>query len=525
MADNKRNSRELPMLGGLLQSIDFRLFNKGLKKHADSTIEDLVLRNGYAAGIINASQNAIVGGSYRLQLRPDYTILGITPEQSRELAAAVEREFHLYGTSSNNWIDASRKRSFTQILREAIHSDFIYGEFFLIRQWRPNFSGNSTCFQIINPARISNPHGTRNSATLREGVVLNEYGEATGYWIRTKHPVDVDTTQGTWDFVPRFNEFGVEQVLHFTDQLQADQTRGVSRFVSVIDKLTELDTYEGAELDAAILGALYTMVIVSEHGQQSAHDTLGLNSEESLKTQLEMSSLWHEQNPVTFNKSRIPHLFPGEDLRVVGQPHPTNAYGDFTSNALRHTARGVGMSVEEVTGDFSRTSYSSARASMEIGDRNNIAKRFGYVDKIANKILQLFMYELIIKDQSRPPEEKRLPDFGINFGLTRNVDALLQCKWLGAPRIVIDGAKQARAQAEMLTAGTTTLSAIAASQSEDWEELLMQRKREMDFAQSIGLPLSLVTNDPEFDPARDEIDEDPNAPPAPPEDDSSSPQE
>ena len=470
-------------------SIDARNL-AGRKRWTEGQAEDLVARNGYAAGLIQTEMDRVIGAHYRLQMRPDAAYLGISPEQASEFGTAVESEWLAHTNSAGNYFDAARKRSFSQMSREAVRQDVLYGEAIFIRQWRPSASGYSTCWQLIHPSRICNPNGVINTPLLREGVELNEYGEAIAYHVRSRTQLDIGSgVAATWQRIPTYNKFGVRQIIHVSDQLEADQTRGISRLAPVVQKLAELDTYEKAELDAALLGALYTLVITSEHGAQSAFDALGTDS---LKKHLSMQAAFHANAPVQFQGSKIPHLFPGETLQTIANTHPTGAFEPFRFGVLGHIARGTGLSAEELSGDFSKTSYSSARASLEVSERTVRAKRQHFVNDLSDAMFMTWAQEAVSRGA--------LPDIGIDLSDPRKFEAALAHIWVANTRIQIDPAKVSMAEQRALDNGTTTLAAVCAAHGDDWKRVLEQRARELEYARQLGVPISLITDlPPEMD--------------------------
>lgn len=484
MAENCTQNQTLPLIRPPRSADSWTIgvggFGGGLKNHVDGAAEALMHRNGWAAGFVQLEMDRLVGSHYRLQSRPDHILMGITEQVSSDAASQIEREWEMYSNSTGCFPDAARRRTFTQILREAVRSEVLYGEVFLVRQWRQSPSGYSTCFQLVSPARVSNPNGTMNTETLRNGIELNKFGEPIAYWIRNRHPGDpmMLNQLDTWDRITRFNRFGIEQVIHVTDQLAADQTRGISRFAPIVGDLERLDTYEKAEEEAALLGAIYTMAITSEYGQQSAFDALGIDS---MRRFIDMQAAFHGEASINFQGSKIPHLMPGEKLEAINSSHPNIAYKDHRNAVLGRIARGSSCSFEEFTGDFTQTTYSSARASVDVADRGVRSKRANFVDRVANKMFSLWLYEALIK--------QRIPSVTSDAVLAdwRLFYALSMSKWVGPPRIVVDPFKNAKANEVARLNGTLTLADACAEDGNDWEDIIAQRKREQDAMMAAGL--------------------------------------
>lgn len=516
MAEVCTQNQDLPLIRAPRSADSWTIgmggFGGGIKNHVDGVAEALSRQNGWAAGFMQLEMDRLVGANYRLQSKPDTKLMGITAKKASDLAAEIESEWDLYANGSNCFPDAARKRTFTQIIREAVRSEVLYGEVFLVRQWRPSLSGYSTCFQLVSPARVSNPNGTLSTNYLRNGIELNKYGEAVAYYIRNRHPGDpmLAGEIDTWDRVTRFNRFGVEQVIHVTDQLSADQTRGISRFAPIAGDLQRLDTYEKAEEEAALLGAIYTMAITSEFGQQSAFDTLGV---EAMRKTMEMQAAFHGERSIQFQGTKIPHLFPGEKLEAINSSHPNIAYKDHRNAVLGRIARGSSCSFEEFTGDFTQTTYSSARASVDVADRGVRSKRANFVDRVANKVFSLWLYEALLKQRITVVDPQTLlNDWRMFYAST-------MCKWVGPPRIVIDPLKNAKANEVAIANGTLTLADACAEDGNDWEEIVAQREREKEAMIEAGLmmdPAEMVdSNGDSVDPSVDPNSEDGSTPPTP----------
>src|SRR5690606_20594665 len=75
-----------------------------------------------------------------------------------------------------------------------------------------------------------------------------------------------------------------------------------------------------------------------------------------------------------------------------------------------------------------------------------------------------------------------------NSGL--NKDALIRCRWIGAPKPEIDPLKERKADALALENSMTTLEEVAARRGTDWRDLIDQQAREEAYAKSKGVVLN-----------------------------------
>jgi lambda family phage portal protein len=473
-------SRELANWRPSLRSADRDMLPE--KGTVEGRAHDLARNNGYARGALQSQKDRIVGAAYRLQLKPDHKVLGIDFEVADEWATTVEREFMLYAEDPECLMDATRRRTFSQILRECVGTEMLQGEAILSREWRPSSAGYSTCFKTIEPERMSNANARMDTDTLRGGVELDRWGAAAAYWIRTRHPQDIISTTGLWqwDRYLKYNRFGDLNIIHVFEPERPNQTRGFSQFASIIQKMKMMDRVEDLELEAWIIGTTYAMVIKSEFGPRAAQEAIGGFSDQ-LAAYMTAAGAFHGENKIRFDGSIIPHLFPGESLEFPSPTHPNANSDAFHAWMHRHCARGLNTSYEEFSGDFSRVTYSSARASIDVAWKYVTGKRAGFVNRLATLMMRAWLDEAVTRGRIVPPE-------GIDYW--QNRAALTKADWIGAGKMVIDELKSAKANETKLVTGESTLADICADNGDNWEDQLEQRARERKHMVDLGIPLT-----------------------------------
>lgn len=497
-------SRELSAWQPALQSADRAMLPE--KARAEGRAKDLVRNNGYARGAVQNQKDRIVGASYKLQLQPVYKLLGISSKEAAAWASEVEVAFHAWADDPDCWIDAQRKRSFTQLVREAVGSEMVQGECFLVRQWRPSPSGYATCFTTVEPERVCNP-GVQgllanqevvlpNGNRVRAGVELDAWGAALAYHVRTRHQQDFGylsyAAVGTWDRLTRNNEFGWRQVIHLFDADNADQTRGFSAMASTLQKLKMMDMQEDLELQLAQLSTAFAMYIKTPMGRQRAVEIMGADDIDGMEKFGQMcmaaQDAFYGRSGVNINGVKLPHLFPDDEIGVL-QPHnqPAN-HEQFKEGLMRQNARGWGMSFEEASGDFSKTSYSSARAAMQMAWQYVLAKRAAIADRAASLIFRLWFDEAVVRGSIRMPAGVDYwPDNSTVMG--QRFAWLTRCAWIGAGKIVLDEFKQAKANEVALATHQAALPDILAENGSDLEQQLDSAVRVREMFDERGLPL------------------------------------
>ena len=498
-------SQELKCWTPALTSADKAMLPE--KGRTEGRAKDLARNNGYARGAVQNQKDRVVGASYKLQLQPVYKLLGIDSKVAAAWASQIEVAFHAWADDPDCWIDAQRKRTFTQFIREAVGTEMVQGESFTMRQWRPSRSGYATCFTTVEPERVSTP-GEFSTEQLREvqltngnrvraGVEYDAWGAPVAYHVRTRHPQDFGnlytSLQGTWDRITIANEFGWRQVIHLFEQEGADQTRGFSGMASTLQKLKMMDMQEDLELQLSQLSTAFAMYIKTPLGRQRAQEIMGADAtpqtqQEFMQMCMQAQEAHYGSKGLNINGVKLPVLYPDDEIGVL-QPHnQASNHEQFKEGLMRQNARGWGMSFEEASGDFSKTSYSSARAAMQMAWQYVLAKRATIADKQATHMFRLWFDEGIVRGSlPLPPGVEYWPDNSAVMG--QRFAWLTKCSWIGAGKFVIDEFKQAKANEVSLGTFQAGLADILAENGTDVEQLLDQSVRNREMFEERGLPL------------------------------------
>lgn len=466
------------------------------KRLAEARAMDLVRNNGYARGAVQSQKDRVIGARYKLQLKPNYQLLGIDASAAAKWATQVEAAFHAYADDPDCWIDAQRKRTFHHILREAVASDMVQGEVFIAREWRPSPAGYATCFKTIAPERIRSPSGSTgeekaaNGNSIRAGVELDRWGAAVAYYVLDKHPQDVGLSVAKTQRITKNNEFGWSQMIHLFEVERPDQTRGFSSMASGLQKLKMMDMQEDIELQASQLHTAFAMYLSSAAGKVRLNEMMG-NSEEAyqsfMQTCMTMQDDYYGANGVNINGVKLPVLMPDDEIKMVQPNNQPSNHEQFKQGLRQQVARGIGMPYEEFSGDYSQTSYSSARASMQMAWQYVLARRSIIADRLASIMFRAWFDEAIVRGAIPLPEGVTYwPNNAIEN--TQKFAWLTRCDWIGSGKVVIDEMKQAKANETMVKTGQASIMDVHAENGVDTETLLDQEVRYRQMREERGLP-------------------------------------
>jgi lambda family phage portal protein len=444
-----------------------------------SRSRDLTRNHGVASGALQTYVDNIVGTGLRLSALPDWRLLGMTREAAQEWGNETEAHFRAWAESTA--CDAADSLTFGDMTGLVLRSALYNGDSVALPQWLPRPGCDfATRIQVIESDRLCNPNYQADSAHLRGGIAIDDYGAPQDYWIRTAHPGDIASwgTAGTWAKVPARTPWGRKRVIHLLAIERPGQTRGKPLLSAVMKSFKVLGDYQQAEVKAAVVNAFVALVAETQLGTDGALSMLGGDAE--------LYRTWKgrqdEVGPLNLQGyGNVAALEPGESLKAFSPARPNQAFGPFVESVFRHIAAGLNLPYELLLKDFSKTNYSSARAAMLEAFRFFKGRRKWLSTYWCQPVYELWLEEAISNGAIKAPD----------FYAKRA--AWSRARWIGPGRGWVDPVKEAQGAQIRLESNLTTLEYEAAEQGEDWEEILAQRAREKARMRELGLDPSTTT--------------------------------
>lgn len=485
----ERNSRETARWNPALGPAD-AIINP-VKTLADARGQDMGLNDGYALGGIALHRDSIVGTEFRLSATPNWRALDLSEEWAEEFQAVVEARFQVIAESESCWLDVARRLTLTEMVRLAVGSFVMTGEFLATAEWIKNDLTRPlrTAMQMVAPARLSNPNDTSDTKTLRRGVEMNDQGRPLGYHIRRAHPHDRTAFMDrySWKRVPAETKWGRLQCLHVMEQRLPDQSRGIADMTSVLKHMKMTKQFQEIVLQNAVVNATYAAAIESDMPNEQLVMAMGGGSDgqqNALTWYLNMLTGYVSQSKnIALDGVKIPHLFPGTKLNMQLAGKPGGVGSEFETSLLRHVAAGLGLSYEEFSRDYTKTNYSSARASMASTWRYMQTRKKIVADKVATAIYRLVVEEEINSGNLPIPRGKT----NAWFYEPLVKDALCKAEWIGASRGQIDEKKETEAAVIRMEKGISTLEMECQRLGYDYRDVIIQRAREKKLLEKHGL--------------------------------------
>lgn len=465
------------------------------KPTADARGRDMVQNDGYAMGAVTTHRDSIVGASYRLNAQPNWRVLGASEAWAEEFQEVIEARFNLLADSEACYLDASGTNTFTGLIRLAVGGFVMSGEVLATAEWlRSARRPLHTAIQLVSPDRLSNPDGRSDDRLLRRGIRKDKFGRPVSYFIRKGHPAEwYDEKSYQWAEVPAAKPWGRKQVIHIIEQLLPDQSRGIADMVSVLKQMKMTKSFQEVTLQNAVINASFAAAIESELPPEIVYQTLGGGASDSgwvdsIGQYLNaLNAYIGSASNIQIDGAKIPHLFPGTKLNMKPMGTPGGVGSDFEESLQRNIAAALGLSYEEFSRDYSKTSYSSARASMVSTWRFMQSRKKNVADRLASSIYALVLEEEINAGNVPLPRGKT----AAHFYEPLMKEAYSACSWIGAARGQIDELKETQAAILRIKSGLSTYEIEVSKLGLDFREVFEQRAREEGIIKAKGLAFSL----------------------------------
>lgn len=461
-----------------------------------SRVRDVVRNDGWASGSVTRILDNAIGPNLRPISKPDHKFLAhysgnpaFDLTWAKEFARAVDAHWRSWANGSGKFCDAARNQSFSQLMRVAFRHKIVDGDALAVMMWLPDRVGRGrarycTAVQVVDPDRLSNPQMQFDQRTMRGGVEIEEAtGAAIAYHIRKAHAGDWFSAQKsqTWERIDRETRWGRPIVVHDFDGDRATQHRGgAGIFTPVLQRLKMLVKYDGTELDAAIINAIFGAYIESPFDAQLVKDAL--DDGEELGAYQRGRQDFHQDSSIVLGGSRIPILFPGEKINAVAATRPNNNFGAFEGAVLRNVATGLGLSAQQVSNDWSDVNYSSARAALLEAWKTLTRRRHDFSHGFAGPVRGAWLEEAMTVD------DLPLPRGVVPETYAECRDAYARCRWLGPPLGWIDPVDERTGAVIGMDAGFQTLEDVCGDQGLDYEEVLEQRAHEIKLFDELNIP-------------------------------------
>lgn len=425
---------------------------------------DLNRNDAHASAITGTVVANVVGTGLRPQSRPDADALALRLDDVTLFARQAERAWRRWCPTA----DAQNRMDFYEIQALVKRQILENGEVFLLplmlkddrtRRYR-------LALEVIEADRVETPPSLRGQANVRDGVELGERGEPIAYHVRRHHPGDVllgssRVGQSEWVRYPAVNKAGRKNVLHLYAVKRPGQTRGEPFFAPVLSAFKDLGDFMEAEIVAARVAACFVAFITKTDPNAAFEGT----PTDASGTRLE-----------GLEPGAVQYLATGESVSFGDPKRPSGTFEPFVLAVLRSIGASLGLPLELVLKDFSRTNYSSARAALLEARRYFRADQTWLASRLCQPCWEWVLEEAWLNED--------LPAVNL-FGEQR--EDWLRASWIAPGWGWVDPVKEVESSKMAIESRLSTLADECAAQGRDWEDVLVQQKREQDRRKELGL--------------------------------------
>lgn len=446
---------------------------------------DLGRNNGLMAGALQTKRDNIIGSVLRLSALPEYRLLGITRNDAHAWANKVEPRFRSWADTAD--CDAQRTCTLHGIAMQALTGAMLNGDAVVLPLWLPRKGAKwSTRLLVVESDRLSTPPWQCHNPNIRAGVETDNYGAPVAYHIQRYHPGDLSGSYAVhtggfqeWDRIPAFTPWGRRRVIHLHDKDRTGQSRGKPLVSAVLRDFKMAGDYSSNELQASVANSLVAAFLESDLSQGASEELFGQDPRGEWNKSVDEArgGLTSLRN---LKPGAVIPLPAGARLSSYSPGRPNAAFEAFMLAVLRHIAAGMNMSYELLLKDFSKTNYSSARATLLEVWRYFNGRRRWLTDVLLRPVYELWLEEAVNAG------EIDAPDF------YANTYAYSRCRFIFGGRGWVDPVKEAQASVLRMNAGITTLEQECAEQGTDYEEVLDQLAIELAMKQARGLPIGPI---------------------------------
>ena len=232
------------------------------------------------------------------------------------------------------------------VMRTVVES----GECIIRRRWRKPSDGLALPMQIqvMEPDFIdSGKHQSLpDGGKIIRGIEFNAMSQRVAYWLFLSHPGSTTLSSVSRLRIGQSARVPASEILHVFKPQRAGQVRGVSWYAPVLIRFNDFDEFADATLMKQKIAACLAVLTTDIDGS-----ALPIGTEDP-----------NEEKHDLLEPGLIANLAPGRSIEVV-QPPSVRDYADYSKTTLREIAAGIGVSVEDLTGDYADINFSAARMS------------------------------------------------------------------------------------------------------------------------------------------------------------------
>lgn len=328
------------------------------------------------------------------------------------------------------------------------------------------------CYQLLEYEQLDRtldrPASDRSNRIVN-GIEYDRRNRPVAYYIYDVHPYDAFQGGDTKSVrVP------ARRVIHTYFPDRPSENFGVTLFTANVQSARDLDWYLGNELTAAALGALLTMVVKREYGAGSGLGLMGADPNDATDA--------NGNSQVRLGPGLVADIGPNDDVQIAESNRPNRDAAPFIDLIMRQAGQASGLSRGRVTGDYSQTSYSSARAE-HLDDQ-------AYFQVLQSWCARSFVVPVRRRHTEIAAAYDRFTSISARQFANRQYD-MQRVRVKGIGREQLDPEKETQAAMERIRSGLSDWEHECALRGLDWRRVALNQKRQKAFFEKHDLEFDL----------------------------------
>ena len=439
-----KRTRLRPILGSTLGSGDAHLSGGDLQTLRERGRE-IDRDNLFGASIMDRLEEQVIGEGINLRIQ----------SSNKRFNGAVERLWKEW------WDDAPEVRGIlggSDLERMLFRGCKVDGDILVVML-------NDGSVQLIEGDRIETPSKLTDDENVINGVKVDGVGKILGYYI-TQSSDKVKHSKRQYKY------YSADRCVFFAERHRSSMTRGISAFVRNMDLFNDIDDFMQASIIQQKIAASHVMFIERNGGLDALDGTETKTDSEGKEYQDQ-----HIEAGIIMYGER------GETAKMLGAGQTGQQFSPFITQLLRFAGLMYGLPLEILSLDFSKTNFSSAKASMNVAHKSFKKEHKRIVKGIA-KIVRWKVNEWVSQGLLQAP-----PSSGYVVSAT-------------PPKMTsVDPYKETLADIARIESGLTSMREVTASNGQDWREVL--RFREEEITEAARIAKKIVSSTGEDWSARD----------------------
>ena len=308
--------------------------------------------------------------------------------------------------------------------------------------------------QAIEGDLIESPQGSQETKIV-DGVEVNRVGRPVRFHVKSAVRAGEQ----------RHTAIAAQDFVYLPRMKRLNQTRGEPVFAPVMPLFDQIDGLVDGTVIAARMAANFGLLIHESPKERAALPKV-TDSQGTNRPQLDMEP------------GMIKWLGEADTVTQVKPEQPTQSFPDFIATLLRFTGLNLGLPLELIFLDFSRTNYSSARAALLQSQRSFNAIQNWFISRAMSRLYNWRVQKWINDGELNAPDGRTSDGRPIAW----------EHEFIAPGWQWVDPVKEAQAIGLSLDLGLTTIAdELSKVGSRDFENVLDKRRREIDAMRTAGM--------------------------------------